>query len=176
VSGALPQLWGVPSGLWQSFWLTRIVLLRAVSLVYFVAFAVAFNQNTALIGDKGLLPASGYLKRLREQNQSYGETGMNWAMFNSHPTWLWLAPQGCMDECLRGTAALGMLLSAAVLVNGGSNVIIQLVLWLLYHSIVTVGQRWYSFGWESQLLETGFISVLMVPLLSGMYACMHVYS
>lgn len=30
-----------------------------------------------------------------------------------------------------------------------------LVLWLLYQSVVNVGQTWYSFGWESQLLETG---------------------
>jgi hypothetical protein len=35
-----------------------------------------------------------------------------------------------------------MLLSSAVLVLGASNVAIQLVLWVLYHSLVTVGQRW----------------------------------
>lgn len=155
VSGALPLFWSSPAGLWQSFWLTRIVVLRALSLVYFVAFAVAFNQNTALLGDHGLLPASIYLDNLRKQNPAYPEKGMTWAIFNAHPTWLWLAPKGRMDDCLRGTAALGMLMSAAVFFNGGSNVLLQLAQWLLYHSIVTVGQRWYSFGWESQLLETG---------------------
>ena len=40
------------------------------------------------------------------------------------------------------------------------------ILWLLYHSIVNVGQTWYSFGWESQLLETGFITMFLVPLFS----------
>ena len=34
VSCTLPLRWGAPAGLWQSFWLTRIVLLRALSLVY----------------------------------------------------------------------------------------------------------------------------------------------
>jgi hypothetical protein len=155
VSGALPLFWSPPAGLWQSFWLTRIVVLRALSLVYFVAFAVAFNQNTALLGDHGLLPASIYLDNLRKQNPAYPENGMTWEMFNTHPTWLWLAPKDRMDDCLSGTAALGMLMSAAVFFNGGSNVLLQLAQWLLYHSIVTVGQRWYSFGWESQLLETG---------------------
>jgi hypothetical protein len=33
------------------------------------------------------------------------------------------------------------------------------VLWALYLSIVNVGQTWYSFGWESLLLETGFLAV-----------------
>ena len=165
VSCTLPLRWGAPAGLWQSFWLTRIVLLRALSLVYFVAFAVAFNQNTALLGDNGLLPAKLYLQRLRQVNE-FPEGSVSVEMLSSFPTWLWFAPEGRMDACLRATAMLGMLLSASVLINGGSNVFIQLLLWLLYHSLVTVGQRWYGFGWESQLLETGFISMLMVPLWS----------
>lgn len=35
------------------------------------------------------------------------------------------------------------------------------VLWLLYLSIVNVGQTWYSFGWESLLLEVGFLAVFL---------------
>ena len=166
VAGALPLWYGSAQGLWQSFWLTRIVVLRSLSFVFFVAFAVALFQNTALLGDRGLLPASVFLDRVREQNPSFPKEGLTWPMFNKYPTWLWLAPRGRMDDCLAVTSGFGMALSAFVLVNGGSNVMIQLTLWLLYHSLVTVGQRWYAFGWESQLLETGFISILMVPLLS----------
>ena len=33
-------------------------------------------------------------------------------------------------------------------------------------SVVAVGQTWYSFGWETQLLETGFLAIWLVPLLS----------
>jgi hypothetical protein len=36
-----------------------------------------------------------------------------------------------------------------------------LALWALYLSIVNVGQLWYSFGWESLLLETGFLAVFI---------------
>jgi len=32
-----------------------------------------------------------------------------------------------------------------------------LLVWVLYLSIVNVGQAWYSFGWESLLLEAGFL-------------------
>jgi hypothetical protein len=34
-------------------------------------------------------------------------------------------------------------------------------LWVLYLSIVNVGQRFYSFGWESLLLEVGFLAVFL---------------
>ena len=36
----------------KSYWLTRIVYLRAIGTVYFVAFLVAIHQNRALIGAK----------------------------------------------------------------------------------------------------------------------------
>src|SRR6185437_12878844 len=36
-----------------------------------------------------------------------------------------------------------------------------LLLWALYLSIVNVGQVWYGFGWESLLLETGFLAVFL---------------
>ena len=41
----------------------------------------------------------------------------------------------------------------------------SLVLWLLYMSFVHVGQDWYGYGWEIQLLETGFLAIFLCPLL-----------
>jgi hypothetical protein len=53
-----------------------------------------------------------------------------------------------------------------ITISGAANSVIMVSLWLLYHSIVNVGQTWYSFGWESQLLECGFIAIFLVPLIS----------
>jgi hypothetical protein len=39
--------------------------------------------------------------------------------------------------------------------------LVWLVLWVLYLSIVNVGQRFYSFGWESLLLEAGFLAIFL---------------
>ncbi len=36
-----------------------------------------------------------------------------------------------------------------------------LVPWALYLSIVNVGQTWYAFGWESLLLEVGFLAAFL---------------
>ena len=39
--------------------------------------------------------------------------------------------------------------------------LVWLLVWALYLSIVNVGQLWYSFGWESLLLEAGFLTVFL---------------
>ena len=46
-----------------------------------------------------------------------------------------------------------------VLVTGAANMVALALLWILYTSLVNVGQTWFSFGWESQLLETGFLAI-----------------
>lgn len=38
-----------------------------------------------------------------------------------------------------------------------------LTLWVLYTSMVNVGQRFYGFGWESMLLEAGFFVTFLGP-------------
>ena len=39
--------------------------------------------------------------------------------------------------------------------------LVWFALWVLYLSIVNVGQRFYGFGWESLLLEAGFVAVFL---------------
>jgi hypothetical protein len=52
-------------------------------------------------------------------------------------------------------------------VCGYANVILLALLWGLYMSFVHVGQEWYGYGWEMQLLETGFLAMFLCPLLDG---------
>ncbi|GAB5363220.1 hypothetical protein AAMO2058_000865000 [Amorphochlora amoebiformis] len=148
-------------------WLTRILLLRSVALVYFVAFMVAKDQNKALIGDTGLLPAKHYLSSIkdyfRNKRRKFSE------LLVKVPTLLWFErvfPWNKMNRNLDILAWSGMILSAFVFVRGGANVPIMAALFVLYHSINSVGQDWYSFGWESQLLETGFLAMFLVPYIS----------
>ena len=51
----------------SSQYLVRIIFLRALAFVYFVAFAVAFNQNKALIGDNGITPARYLLQEAKDR-------------------------------------------------------------------------------------------------------------
>nr|XP_057917828.1 lipase maturation factor 1 [Doryrhamphus excisus] len=143
-----------------TFWLTRIVLLRSVAFIYFVAFSVAYNQNKQLIGENGLMPCKSYLNNVKRYVG--GKIGM--AALAYTPSILWLLDWNNMNGNLDGIALLGMVLSVFVLVTGMANMVIMVTLWVLYHSLVNVGQLWYSFGWESQLLETGFLAIFLCPV------------
>jgi len=125
-----------------TFWLTRIVLLRALAFIYFVAFLVAFHQNKQLIGDRGLLPCRTYLKSV----QQYFRGPVSWDAVSYAPTVLWLLDWSHMDSNLDALALLGLGVSSFVLVTGCANIVLMATLWVLYMSLVNVGQIWYSFG------------------------------
>jgi hypothetical protein len=139
----------------SAYWLSRFVLLRFLGVVYLTAFLVAANQAVPLIGHEGLLPADAFLEKVALY------FGSRDAGFRQIPSIFWW---NVSDACLANTAWVGVALSAVV-VCGYANSIIMLVLWALYMSFVHVGQLWYSYGWETQLLETGFIAVFLCPLL-----------
>jgi hypothetical protein len=145
----------------ETFWLTRIVLLRYVAFIYCVAFMVAYNQNSALIGKNGLLPADAYIKRIQ---QHAGDS--IWDQLKIAPTLLLIFTNYDVDVLLRLLSATGFVISFLIVIFGCANVPLMLMLWVAYHSIINVGQRWYSFGWESQLLETGFLAAFLCPLWS----------
>jgi hypothetical protein len=71
------------------------------------------------------------------------------------------------DRFFAAVAWLGAALSAAMALGLAGFVplwaamLVWLLLWLCYLSIVNVGQTWYSFGWESLLLESGFLAIFL---------------
>ncbi|XP_032606899.2 lipase maturation factor 1 [Taeniopygia guttata] len=143
-----------------TFWLTRIVLLRSIAFLYFVAFLVAFQQNKQLIGEKGLLPCRLYLQDIKKYFK--GKVGLD--ALSYAPTLIWFLDWSAMDSTLDCLALAGLAGAAFVLLTGCANMVLMALLWLLYLSLVNVGQIWYSFGWESQLLETGFLGIFLCPL------------
>uniref|UniRef100_A0A2K6LUL9 Lipase maturation factor n=1 Tax=Rhinopithecus bieti TaxID=61621 RepID=A0A2K6LUL9_RHIBE len=121
--------------------------------VVFVAFLVAFHQNKQLIGDRGLLPCRVFLKNF----QQYFQDKTSWEVFSYMPTILWLMDWSDMNSTLDLLALLGLGISSFVLITGCANVLLMAALWGLYMSLVNV-------GWESQLLETGFLGIFLCPL------------
>ena len=73
---------------------------------------------------------------------------------------------GELDILLDGIALTGAFLAILVMIRGAANMVVMAMMWMLYMSIVNVGQTWFSFGWESQLLETGFLAIWAVPVFS----------
>src|SRR5436853_5935949 len=141
----------------NSYWLTRFVILRLLGFVYTIAFLVAARQLVPLVGRSGLTPAHDFLYNIHSQLGSRTEGILEL------PTLFWL---GCTDQGMSIFAWVGFALSLIVL-GGYANAILLAVLWAMYMSIVHVGQIWYGYGWEIQLLETGFLSIFLCPLLDG---------
>jgi hypothetical protein len=139
----------------NSYWLTRFIILRLLGFVYAVAFLGAAQQLVPLIGEHGLTPANHFLQDVQ------AHLGSRTAGFLRVPTFFWF---GISDNGLSIFSWIGFALSLIVL-GGYANAILLAVLWAMYMSIVHIGQIWYGYGWEIQLLETGFLSIFLCPLL-----------
>lgn len=131
------------------YWLGRMVLKRGTAVIYLTAFVAAALQFRALIGEQGMLPVPRYVAE-----RSFWQTP---SLFHLRYS----------DRLFAAACWFGALLSAAVvtgladLVPLWAAMLMWLTLWLLYLSIVNVGQVWYGFGWESLLLETGFLMIFL---------------
>jgi hypothetical protein len=138
-----------------TYWLTRFLILRLLGVIYAIAFLVAIHQILPLIGENGLLPVDVFLKRVADT------LGSRSAGFIRLPSIFWFVHS---DTALLTAAWIGFALSCLV-VAGFANALLLAVLWFLYMSFVHVGQDWYGYGWEIQLLETGFLAIFLCPLL-----------
>jgi len=141
----------------NSYWLTRFLILRLLGLVYAVAFLAAINQILPLIGTNGLLPVGPFIERIT------AALGSRSSGFIHLPSVFWFAHS---DTALLTAAWIGFGLSCVVLA-GFANAPMLAVLWFFYMSFVNIGQDWYGFGWEIQLLETGFLAIFLCPLLDA---------
>ncbi|XP_058278617.1 uncharacterized protein LOC131378661 [Hirundo rustica] len=108
------------------------------SLQVAVAFLVAFQQNKQLIGEKGLLPCKLYLQDVKRYFK--GKVGLD--ALSYAPTLLWFLDWSAVDSSLDGLALAGLALAAFVLLTGCANMVLMALLWLLYLSLVNVGQIW----------------------------------
>ncbi|GGY55418.1 lipase maturation factor family protein [Streptomyces tanashiensis] len=130
-------------------WLSRIVFQRGLAGLYCVAFLSAALQFRALIGERGMLPVPEYVRRTRPRSTP--------SLFH----WRYSDRLFATVSWSGATLALALVAGAGDAVPLPVSMLFWLVLWALYLSIVNVGQTWYSFGWESLLLETGLLAVFL---------------
>lgn len=131
------------------YWLARWLFERLLAAIYLIAFLSAAIQFPALLGQNGLLPAPRLLEIARFRDLP--------SIFHLHYS----------DAALRATSWIGAALALSLIAGlpqAGPIYVpmaVWLVLWLAYLSIVNIGQTFYSFGWESLLLESGFLAIFL---------------
>jgi lipase maturation factor len=131
----------------SGYWYSRFLFERALALMYLVAFLAAANQFVPLLGEHGLTPVEPFVRVVP---------------FRASPSLFYLAPH---DTAFRAAAWTGVAISCLLLVGHAlfrgwaASAAAWGVLWVLYLSFVNIGQTFYSFGWETLLLETGFLAI-----------------
>lgn len=132
------------------FWV-RLAFQRGLAALYLLAFTSALNQFPALLGEQGMLPVPDFLRYV-----TFREAPSLFHFGYSDRRFLMLAWTGIVVAalCLTGVSEMGPVWLSAAL---------WLVLYVLYLSIVNVGQTFYGFGWESMLCEAGFFAIFLGP-------------
>ncbi|MFL5681390.1 MAG: lipase maturation factor family protein [Chloroflexota bacterium] len=127
----------------------RFAIERGLAAIYLIAFVVAAHQFPALSGERGLEPATHVLRLT-----SFIRTP---SLFH----WRY------SDRLLVGVSVAGALIAATLVLGIAEaaplpvTMAAWLVLWALYGSIVNVGGTFYGFGWETLLLEAGFLAIFL---------------
>ncbi|WP_136517412.1 lipase maturation factor family protein [Cellulomonas telluris] len=129
----------------EGYTIAREVVQRGVAAVFVLGFVAVLRQFRPLLGEHGLLPVPAFTARVP---------------FRASPS---LFHRWFSDGLVVAVGWVGVVV-ALTLVAGLPQqgppwlpMLAFLLLWALYLSVVNVGQVFYGFGWESLLLEAGFL-------------------
>jgi hypothetical protein len=131
------------------YWVARFLFGRALAGIYLVAFLVVANQFRPLLGERGLLPVPRFVAAVPFHRSP--------SLFHLHYS----------DRLVTVVAWVGVAVSALLVAGipqagpAWGSMAAWFVLWALYLSVVNVGQTFYAFGWESLLLEAGFLAMFL---------------
>jgi hypothetical protein len=131
------------------YWLTRLVLQRGLALIYFIAFVAVVHQFKPLLGEHGLLPVPRFV---------------NEVSFLGSPSIFFWFPKDFAFDLFGWTGSVLSLFALSGFSEKFGNWVSASTwggLWLIYLSFVNVGQTFYGFGWETLLLEAGFLAIFL---------------
>ncbi len=134
-----------------TFTLPSWLFLRLLGVVYFFAFLSLSTQILGLVGHNGILPAGDFLAMV--------ESRVGPERYWFFPTLAWL---NSSDAALQGIC-VGGVLGSLLLILDLAPILVLPILWLLYLSLVTVGQDFLGFQWDALLLEAGFLAIFLAP-------------
>ena len=136
----------------EGYELTRFCFLRGIGFIYLMGFLNIINQYRALLGDRGLMSARRFA---------------NEVPFRAAPSIFHWIP--CSDRWIALFGWFGVVLATLATVGLSDAygfplyLFTWILLWIIYQSFVNIGQTFYGFGWESILLETGFLTIFLGP-------------
>jgi lipase maturation factor 1 len=134
-----------------TYFAARLWFLRAVGLIFLIAFVSLWVQIDGLIGSNGITPVGEFLSTVRAQ---FGDRALSIL-----PTLCWF---NSSDAFLHFLCGGGVVLSL-LLIFGIAPALSLVGLVVFYLSLAIAGQTFLSFQWDILLLETGFLSIFLAP-------------
>ena len=143
-------LWGKdvrpPTYFWARRW-----FLRALGMIYLIAFVSLWVQVDGLIGSDGVSPLNQLLPAVRAQ--------LGRDAYALLPTLCWFNSSNAFLHLLCG----GGVVLSLLLIFGIAPALSLAALFAFYLSLTIAGQTFLSFQWDVLLLETGFLSIFLAP-------------
>lgn len=153
----LSRVWSIVHGAPaepMTYVLVIALFRRALGVIYFLAFASLAVQMPGLYGSQGILPIADYIAT---RGILYGPLGV-WLV----PSVFWL---NTSDAFIQTVPIVGALLSLLLLLDMPRVPFVRrallVALFVLYLSLVAVGQDFLSFQWDHLLLEVGFLAIFL---------------
>jgi len=131
--------------------LVSSLFVRALGLIYLVAFASLSTQVTGLAGSDGILPIADKLQRLSSGNLFEDVLRL--------PTLFWL---DASDQSLLGATVAGCIVSLLIVLQLRLRTSLALA-FALYLSLYNACQPFLHFQWDGLLLEAGFLALWLTP-------------
>ncbi|WNG38772.1 lipase maturation factor family protein [Archangium violaceum] len=131
----------------------RGLYLRALGLIFVLAFASLLPQLVALLGPRGLSPATELLDSVRQVLPGPER-------YVRLPTLLWWLGAG--EGALRGVGLAGLVCGALLVANVAPRLAL-VGAWVCYLSLASVGDVFLSYQWDVLLLEAALVSLPLTP-------------
>jgi hypothetical protein len=154
---SMPTTWLRSRSEVSSYTFGTWLFLRLLGLAYLAAFWSLGTQIRGLVGAAGILPAQELMTAAHRwaDAERLGAA----ARFFALPTVCWF---GASDSVLVSLCAIGAALSLLQIAGLASALVLPL-LWLFYLSLSIVCTEFLSFQWDTLLLETGLVAIVVVP-------------
>jgi predicted DCC family thiol-disulfide oxidoreductase YuxK len=130
------------------FWARRW-FLRALGVIYLIAFVSLWVQVDGLIGGDGVSPVNQFLPAVHAQ--------LGKDAYALLPTLCWFSTSNAFLHFLCG----GGVVLSALFIFGIAPALSLVALFVFYLSLTIAGQTFLSFQWDVLLLETGFLSIFL---------------
>jgi predicted DCC family thiol-disulfide oxidoreductase YuxK len=135
-----------------TYFAARRIFLRALGLVYLIAFISLRVQVDGLVGANGISPVWQFL------SAAHGQIGDRAHFFL--PTLCWFNSSDAFLHFLCGAGVF----ASVLLILGFVPILCLIVLFVFYLSLTIAGQTFLSFQWDILLLEAGFLAIFFAPL------------